>query len=167
MSTMQTTPPAGPATAAAADGPVRIHVDHDSARHLANWTGARDFQVRARYSSVMIDLRSPQIPDGDIGVELDLDHATVKLLVGENAVIDQQGICWTGRGRVKQTYHHNPAGTGRRVRLTGPVRHGEIRVSSGGIAQLAAICTREFLSDARQAHAEGRAPVIDDPARIR
>jgi hypothetical protein len=172
MSTTQTTAAAGhvstrPATAAGADGPVRIHADHDTARHLGNWTGARDYQVRARYSSVLIDLRSPQIPDGDIEVELDLDHATVRLLVGENTVIDQRDIRWAGRGRVKQTYHHNPAGTGRQIRLTGAVRQGEIRVSSGGIAQLTAICTREFLADARRAHAEGRAPLIDDPARTR
>jgi hypothetical protein len=172
MSIMQTAAEAAPAATEAAvtqtaDGPVRIHADHDSARHLGSWTGARDFQVRARHSSVLIDLRSPQIPDGDIEVELDLDHATVRLLVPENTVIDQHDIRWTGRGRVKQTYHHNPAGTGRQIRLTGPVRHSEIRVSSGGIAQLTAICTREFLADARRAHAEGRVPALDDPARTR
>ncbi len=166
MSTTQTTAPAGLA-AATAGGPARIHSDHDTARRLGSWTSARDFQIRARYSSVLIDLRSPQIPDGDLEVELDLDHATVKLLVAENTVIDQQDIRWTGRGRVKQTYHHNPAGSGRVIRLSGPVRHGEIRISSGGIAQLAAICTREFLADARRAHAEGRAPELDDPARTR
>ena len=87
----------------------------------------------------MIDLRSPQIPDGDIEVDLDLDHATITLLVAEDTVIDQWDLAWTGRGKVKQTYHHNPAGTGRRIRLTGQARHGEVRVHSGGIAQLSAM----------------------------
>ena len=166
MNSTQTTAPAGRATTTAA-GPARIHSDHDTARRLGSWTSARDFQIRARYSSVLIDLRSPQIPDGDLDVDLDLDHATVRLLVAENTVIDQQDIRWTGRGRVKQTYHHNPAGSGPVIRLSGAVRHGEIRVSSGGIAQLAVICTREFLADARRAHADGRTPELAGPARTR
>jgi len=57
------------------------------------------------------------------------------------------------------------ASAGRRVRLTGHIRHGEVRVLSGGIAQLSAICSREFLADARRAHAGGRLPTVDDPAR--
>ena len=113
----------------------------------------------------MIDLRSPQIPDGDIEVDLDLDHATIKLLVAEETVIDQWDLAWTGRGKVKQTFHHNPAGTGRRIRLTGQARHGEVRVHSGGIARLSAMCSREYLADARRAHAQGGVPTLDDPAR--
>ena len=114
----------------------------------------------------MIDLRSQQIPDGDIEVYLDLDHAMVKLLVAEDSVIDSWDLAWTGRGKVKQTYHHNPAGAGRRIRLTGQARHGEIRVHSGGIARLSAMCSREYLADARRAHALGGTPALDDPARV-
>ena len=143
----------------------RIHVDHDSQKRLGNWTTARTFEVRSRYGQVVIDLRSPQIPDGDIEVALDLDHSTIKLLVADDAVIDQWDLAWTGRGKVKQTYHHNPAGTGRRIRLTGHVRHGEVRVASGGIARLSAMASREYLADARRAHAEGDVPTLDDPAR--
>ena len=149
----------------AAITPVRIHADHGSARRLGTWTTARVFQVRARRGRVVIDLRSPQIPDGDIEVGLDLDHATITLLVAEEAVIDQRDLAWTGRGKVKQTCHHNPAGTGRRIRLTGQARHGEVRVHSGGIARLSAMCSREYLADARRAHAEGGVPTLDDPAR--
>ena len=144
---------------------VQIHADHDSARRLGTWTTARAFQVRARRSRVMIDLRSPQIPDGDIKVDLDLDHATITLLVAEETVVDQWELAWTGRGKVKQTYHHNPGGTGRRIRLTGQARHGVVRVHSGGIARLSAIRTREYLADARRAHADGGTPTLDDPAR--
>jgi hypothetical protein len=118
--------------------PVQIHADHDSARRLGTWTTARAFQVRARRSRVVIDLRSPQIPDGDIELELDLDHTTITLLVAEQTVIDQWDLAWTGRGKVKQTYHHNPAGTGRQIRLTGQARQSDVRVHSGGIAQLSA-----------------------------
>ena len=35
---------------------------------------------------------------------------------------------------------------------------------SGGIAQPSAICSREYLADARRAHTEGRLPTLDDPA---
>jgi hypothetical protein len=145
--------------------PEQMHADHASLKRLGNWTTARAFEIRARRSSVVIDLRSPQIPDGDIEVELTLDHSTVKLLVAEDTVIDQWDLTWTGRGKVKQTYHHNPAGTGRRIRLTGHVRHGEIRVQSGGIARLSAMISRQYLADAHRAHAEGTTPTLDDPAR--
>jgi hypothetical protein len=92
------------------------------AKRLGNWTTARAFQVRARRSQVVIDLRSPQIPVGDIGLDLDLDHSTIKLLVAEDSVIDQWDLAWTGRGKVKQAYHPGPAGAGRRIRLTGHIR---------------------------------------------
>lgn len=144
--------------------PVQIHADHASQKRLGNWTTARTFQVRARHAQVMIDLRSPQIPTGDIELDLDLDHSTVKLLVADDAVIDHWDLAWTGRGKVKQTYHANPAGTGRLIRLTGHVRHGEVRVHSGGIARLSAIASRDYLADARRAHADGRTPTLDDPA---
>lgn len=145
--------------------PDRIHADHGSQKRLGHWTTARAFEVRARRSLVVIDLRSPQIPAGDIEVHLDLDHSTIKLLVAGDAVIDQWDLAWTGRGKVKQTYHHNPAGTGRRIHLTGQVRQGEIRVHSGGIARLSAMASRQYLADARRAHAEGATPTLDDPAR--
>jgi hypothetical protein len=74
-------------------------------------------------------------------------------------------LAWTGRGRVKQTYHHDPSGAGRRIRLTGQARHSEVRVHSGGIAQLSAMCSREYLADARRAHAQGSVLTLDDPAR--
>ena len=60
----------------------------------------------------MIDLRSPQIPAGDIQIDLDLDHAAVTLLVAEDTVIDQWELAWTGRGKVKQTFHHRPPAPG-------------------------------------------------------
>ncbi len=79
-----------------------------SARRLGTWTTARAFQVRARRGQVVIDLRSPQIPDGDIEVDLDLDHATITLLVAEETVIDQWDLAWTGRGKVRQTFPPQP-----------------------------------------------------------
>jgi hypothetical protein len=145
--------------------PIQIHADHSSQKRLGAWTSARVFQVRARHGQVVIDLRSPLIPGGDIEIDLDVDHAMIKLLVAEDTVIDAWDLAWTGRGKVKQTYHHNPAGTGRRIRLTGQARQGEVRVHSGGMARLSAMCTREYLADARRAHAQGGVPTLDDPAR--
>ena len=148
-----------------AGSPTRIHVNHSSEKRLGNWTTARAFEIRSRHGRAVIDLRSPHIPAGDIQVDLDLDRSAVTLLVTEDTVIDQRDLAWTGRGKVKQTFHH-PAGVpGRKIRLTGHIRHGEVRVHSGGIAQLSAICSLEYLDDARRAHAAGRTPTLDDPAR--
>jgi hypothetical protein len=96
-----------PRSSTASPDQIRIHADHGSQKRLGNWTTARAFEVRARRSQVVIDLRSPQIPDGDIDLDLDLDHSTVKLLAAEDTVIDQWDLAWDGRGKVKQTYHHN------------------------------------------------------------
>jgi hypothetical protein len=112
---------------------------------------------------VVIDLRSSEIPAGDIELYLDVDHAMVKVLVSDDAVIDQWDLAWAGRGRVKQAFLNSPHGDGRVVRLTGKVAHGEVRVQSGGIARLSAMCSREYLADARRAHALGSTPTIDAP----
>ncbi len=144
---------------------IRILADHRADKRLGNWTAGRDFEIRSRHGRVVLDLRSPQIPEGDIQIDLDLDRSAVTLLVAGDAVIDQWELAWTGDGKVKQTFHHPAASLGRRIRLTGRIRHGEVRVHSGGIAQLSAICSREFLADARRAHADGRLPTLDDPTR--
>lgn len=143
---------------------VRIHVDHGSTRRLGAWTTARRFEVRVRRGGVVIDLRGPGIPDGDLEVDLRLDRGTVTLLVSPDAVLDTWDLAWTGRGRVQQTFHPAPAVAGRTVRLRGTARHGEVRVHSGGTARLIALFSREFLADARRAWAEGRTPTLDDPA---
>jgi len=144
--------------------PVKIQAFYASEKHLGHWTTARDFEVRARRGSLVLDLRSPHIPDGDIEIALDLDHAMVKLLVPEDAVIDQWDLTWLGRGRVKEAFHGR-TGQGRRIRLTGRVKHGEIRVHSGGVAQLSAMFSKEYVEDARRAHRDGGLPTVDDPAR--
>ena len=143
---------------------VRIHVDHGSVKRLGSWTTARRFEVRVRRGAVVIDLRSREIGEGDIDCDLRLDHATLTLLVSPDAVVDTWDLAWTGRGRVKQTFHPAPASPGRVVRIHGTVRHGEVRVHSGGTARLLALFSREFLADARRARAEGRTPTLDDPA---
>ena len=144
---------------------VPILADHRTQKRLGNWTTRREFEVRARHGRVVLDLRSPQIPEGDIQIALDLDRAALTLLVGGDALIDQWDLTWTGGGKIKQAFHQPVTSTGRRVRLTGHIRHGEVRVHSGGIAQLSAICSREFLADARRARARGRLTTLDDPSR--
>ena len=143
---------------------VPILADHRTQKRLGNWTTRREFEIRSRHGRVVLDLRSPQIPEGDIQIALDLDRAALTLLVGGDAVIDHWDLTWTGGGKIKQTFHHPAASTGRRIRLTGHIRHGEVRVHSGGIAQLSAICSREFLADARRAHADGSLTTLDDPS---
>ncbi len=144
--------------------PVRIAANHTVTRRLGNWTTARQFQVRAHRGHAVLDLRSPQIPAGDIQVDVDVDHATLKLLVADDAVVDDWDLRRIGRGRVKDSEGRNAAG-GRRIAVTGQLRHGQIRVHRGGLAVLSAMCSREFVADLRRARREGRTPTVADPAR--
>jgi hypothetical protein len=144
--------------------PVRVAANYAVTKRLGNWTTARDFQVRACRGHVVLDLRSPHLEEGDITVEADLDHAMLKLLVPDGAVVEDWDLRRLGRGRVKDAEGRNAAG-GRRIVLTGHLRHGEIRVHRGGIAQLSAMFSREYLADLRRAHAERGFPTVDDPAR--
>ena len=151
-------------TCATPTAPVRIAANYAVTKRLGNWTAARAFQVRAHRGHVVLDLRSPHIPAGEITVDLDLDHAMLKLLVPDGAVIDDWDLRRLGRGRVKDGEGRKAAG-GRRIALTGQVRQGEIRVHRGGIAQLSAMFSREYLADLRRARREGGFPTVDDPAR--
>ncbi len=156
--------PQGQAPAAPAQRAVRIRAYHGVTKKLGHWTTARRLDVRAARGSVVLDLRSPRIEPGDIEVQLDIDHAMVKLLVPEGAVIDHDEARRVGRGRVKDWTGTSAAG-GRRIVLLGEMRNAEVRVHRGGIAILSAMCSRAYLADARQARREGRFPTIDDPAR--
>ena len=140
----------------------RIAAFHTVTKKLGNWTTEREFEVRASRGSVVLDLRSPRIEDGDITIELDADHAMVKLLVAEDTEIDDWDLHRIGRGRVKDSAGGSG---GRRVVLTGQLRGAEVRVHRGGVAVLSAMCSREFLTDARKAHREGGFPTVADPAR--
>lgn len=144
--------------------PVQVQANYASEKRLGNWTTARSFEVRSRRGTVVLDLRSPQIPDGDLEVKVDLDHSMLKLLVPQDAVIDQWDLHWLGRGKVKETFHER-AGAGRTIRLTGQIRHGEIRVHSGGIATLSAMASKEYIKDVRRAGHQGGVPTVDDPTR--
>ena len=142
---------------------VKIPANHAVTKRLGNWTTARQFQVRGHRGGAVLDLRSPQIPAGDIEIEVDLDHAMLKLLVADDAVVDDWDLRRTGRGRVKDAECPAAPG-GRRIVITGQMRHSEIRVHRGGIAVLSAMCSKEFLADLRQAHRENRMPTVADPA---
>lgn len=140
--------------------PERVAAFNTLLRRLGHWTENRSFEVRARRSQVVLDLRSPHIPEGDIEIALDTDRSTVKLLVADDTVVDQWDLRVTGRGGVKD----NLQGTaGRHVRLTGEIRNGEVRVNRGGVAVLAAMFTREFMADALKAHREGTVPTVHNP----
>lgn len=170
--------PTDAAATAATEGVVRIHADHDSFRRLGAWTDADRFEVRARTASVVLDLRAPRLPK-EIDIELRLDRARVKLLLPDETVVEHRDLDWNGRGQVKDgqrpqaqpipeesgaggaTPHSGPI----RIRLHGTAQQSEVRVHRGGMAQLTAICSREFLEDARRAHKVGTFPTVDDPTR--
>lgn len=162
------------AVAGAAAEPVRLHADHIAVKRLGDWSTADRFEVRARRGSVVLDLRSPNLPAGDLVVDLDLDRAMVKLLLPDDAVVDHRDIAWSGSGKVKDGVGDQrarreggaePAGEVRRVRLTGRIHSGEVRVARGGVAILAAMFSREYVQDLKQARREGVWPTVDDPAR--
>jgi hypothetical protein len=144
--------------------PVKIPANHAVTKRLGNWTTARRFQVRAHRGSAVLDLRSPQIPAGDIEIEADIDHALLKLLVADDAVVDDWDLRRSGRSRVKDAEAPDAPG-GRRVVVTGQLRSGEIRVRRGGIAMLSAMFSRAYWADLRRVHREGGFPTVDDPAR--
>jgi hypothetical protein len=145
--------------------PVQLHADHANRKLLGPWTTSAAFEIRARRSRMVIDLRSPQIPAGDIDLNLTLDHTALTLLLAPDMVIDEWDLAFDGRGKVKQAFHQPAPGATRRVRLAGSICSGEVRVHSGGTAQLTAMCSRAYLADARRAHAAGSVPTLDDPAR--
>ncbi|MEU5308738.1 hypothetical protein [Streptomyces sp. NPDC021562] len=145
----------------------RVHADHATTKRLGNWTRAAHIQVRARRGLAVLDLRSPDLPD-DIELRLELQRATVKLLVPEDAVVEHWDLRWTARGKVKDAQGRTvgePATGARRIRLTGAAADSEVRVHRGGIAVLSAMCSRAYLQDLRLAHRTGGHPTVDDPAR--
>ncbi|WP_433284833.1 hypothetical protein [Micromonospora sp. CA-244673] len=144
--------------------PVRVPANHTVTKHLGHWTTERRFEVRNHRGHVVLDLRSPRIPDGDIEIDMDIDHGVVKLLLPEDAVIDDWDLRRSGRGKIKDAVGPN-AGGGRRVVLAGSMRDGEIRVHRGGIAMLSAMFSKAYLADLRRAHREGGRPTVDDPTR--
>jgi hypothetical protein len=150
------------ADAPAGTEPIRAH--GTTARRLGHWTTARHLDVRASRGVITLDLRSPRIAAGDIEIDLDIDHSVVKLLVPAGAAIDADEARRVGRSRVKD-WTGTAAPGGRRIVLHGELRSAEVRIHRGGIAILSAMCSREYLADARQARREGRLPTIDDPSR--
>jgi hypothetical protein len=144
--------------------PVRVAANYAVTKRLGNWTTAGRFQVRSHRGHAVLDLRSPDIQADEISVDIDIDHAMLKLLVPDDAVIEDWDLHRAGRGRVKDAEGGRATG-GKRVVLTGQLRHGEIRVHRGGIAMLSAMFSREYLADLRRAHREGGHPTVADPAR--
>src|SRR5215469_17936436 len=147
-----------------AQRPVPIRAHGTVAKKLGHWTSERELDVRASRGGVLLDLRSPRISAGEIEIQLDIDHTVVKLLVPEGAVIEHDDVRRVGRSRVKDWTGTSVPG-GRRIVLLGEMRNAEVRVHRGGIAILSAMCSREYVADARQARREGRLPAIDDPSR--
>ena len=123
------------ATVSAAE---RIRADYAQVRKLGHWTRSRAFDIRSRRGHVVMDLRSIQIPDGDLDIKLDLDHAMVKLLLPADAVIDDEDLRWTGRGRIKD--HLAPRGESRAGPSGSAAKSGTAR--SGSTVTVSRSCPR-------------------------
>jgi hypothetical protein len=136
-------------------GTEQIRARHRSIRKLGAWTSARRFDIRANRGSVLLDLLLPELEPGEITVELDIDRATVILLVPDGTNIDHDDLRRVGRGRVKDwTGVGDP--TGRTLKLTGEMRNAEVRIHRGGIAILRLLLSRRTRNEVRRAHKEGR-----------
>lgn len=133
----------------------RIRAHGAVVKKIGPWTTARHFDVRASRGQVVLDLLLPRIEPGDIEIQLDIDHAVVKPFVPDGANIDSDDLRRIGKGRVKDwTGTGDPFG--RRLKLVGELRKGEVRVHRGGVAILSTLLSRQHLRDVRQAHREGR-----------
>jgi hypothetical protein len=144
--------------------PVRVATHHAVTKRLGHWTTQREFVVRAQRGKAVLDLRSPQIADGDLHLDVELEHATLTLLVADDATVEDWELRRAGRARVKNSQPQS-APASRRVVLTGQIQHSEIRIQRGGVAMLSAMCSREYLADLRRAHRLSRYPSVDDPTR--
>lgn len=141
---------------------VRVEAYQAAVKRLGDWTDANHIEVKARSAAVLLDLRSPRIT-GDIEAHLNADRSTIKLLVPEDAAVEQWDLTVIGRGKVKDS--EAPTGTPtRRVRLIGGLHRSEVRVNRGGVAILAAMFSKEFVEDCKRAYREGGRPTVHDPA---
>jgi hypothetical protein len=138
-----------------ADAPVLVRADSALVRRMGDWTTARRFDVRVRRGQATLDLRSAQIPAGDIEICLDADHGLVNLLVADDVLIEAAGLHWAGRGRLKDAYGSAPDG-GRTITITGAVRSGEVRVYRGGMAIWASMFSRGELRRMHREHQESQ-----------
>ncbi|MFI6320934.1 hypothetical protein ACIBG8_25585 [Nonomuraea sp. NPDC050556] len=141
----------------------RIEGFRTNTRKLGRWTESRDFEVRGHSGSIVLDLRA--LPEGDVEVRVDIERSSLKLLVPDNATVDQWDLRLTGRSKVTD-YERPQTQDGPRIRLVGEVRKGEVRVNRGGVAVLSAMLTREFVEDCRRAHRDGDAPTVHDPVAV-
>jgi len=133
----------------------QIRAHHRSVRRLGAWTTARRLEIRASRGSVVLDLLLPELEPGEITVDLDIDHATVILLVPDGTNVNDDELRRVGRGRIKDwTGTGSPDGP--TLALTGEMRNAEVRIHRGGIAILRLLLSRDSRNQVRHAHKQGR-----------
>ncbi len=138
------------------DRPVLVHAHSTIVKKLGDWTTARRFDVRVRGGQALLDLRSAQIPAGDVEIRLDAERGLLRLLVADDVQIESADLRWIGRGRLKDLQGAS-GGSGRTITITGEVRRGEIRVHRGGLAIVASLFDRGELRRMHRAHQETKA----------
>jgi hypothetical protein len=134
--------------------PVRVRSHHGALKLLGDWTTARQFDVRASSSLVVLDLLLPRLEPGTVEIVLDVDRTTVKLLVPDGTDIDHDDLRRVGRGRVKD-WTGTAAPGGLHVRLVGEMRQSEVRVHRDGVAIVSLVLAGQGRA-IRQAHRNGR-----------
>lgn len=134
---------------------VQIRAHQRVVKNLGDWTCARQFDVRASRGVVVLDLLLADIEPGEIEITLDIDHATVKLLVPDGAVIVDDELRRVGRCSIKDRTG-SASRDGRQIRLVGEMRNSEVRIHRGGVAILSLLASRKARRQVREAHRAGR-----------
>jgi hypothetical protein len=134
---------------------VEIRAHQRVVKKLGDWTTARRFDVRASQGIVVLDLLMPGLEPGEVEVALDIDHATVKLLVPKGARIDDDQLRRVGRCSLKDRTG-TASSDGRQIKLVGEIRSAEVRVHRGGVALLSLLTSKETRRQVRDAHRAGR-----------
>lgn len=155
----------GKAGTVRAEEAARIEAYYTNVKRLGHWTASRTVEVTARRSSVQVDLRSAQIPEGDLEVHFAGERSILKILVPDGTVVDESELECIGRSTVKDLQRHSASG-GRRLKLTGVLRRSEVRIVRGGVATLTAMFSREFVDDCRTAHSDGTLPTVHAPESV-
>ncbi len=136
----------------AVTSPTRIHADHTVLKHLGDWTTERSFHVRARKSTVILDLRAAGRDETEL--RLELDGSTLILLLAEDAAVEHWDLLFTGRGRVKDDQAAGRPAPGQitTVRLHGQAANSRVIIRRGGMAELASLASLAGLREAHRVH---------------
>ncbi|WP_427892533.1 DUF1707 SHOCT-like domain-containing protein [Kribbella sp. GL6] len=91
------------------------------------WRLPRYLKVVSMYGRVRLDLSQAQFEDGAVDIDLNVMHGGVKITLPRNAVVDFDSV-HTEWKDTRYKPARNPAADGPRVRLTGVLGFGRLKI---------------------------------------